>query len=57
MRQVSIIIPCFNAASTIAATIESALLQAGCDFEILVVNDGSTDNSLEIIRSIDPAIQ
>ena len=57
MRQISIIIPCFNAASTIAATIESALLQSDCDFEILVVDDGSTDNSLEVIRSIDPAMR
>ena len=56
VKHVSIIIPCFNAASTVAATIESALLQSDCDFEIVVVDDGSTDNSLEIIRSISPAI-
>jgi len=57
VRQVSIIIPCFNAASTISATVESALSQVDCDFEVLVVDDGSSDNSVAIVRSIGPVLR
>jgi len=57
VKQVSIIIPCFNAASSIAATVESALSQVDCDFEVLVVDDGSSDNSVAIVRSIDPVLR
>ena len=42
---VSIIIPVFNGADYVAEAIESALLQTYKRVEILVVNDGSDDNS------------
>ena len=48
---VSIIIPCFNAAPWIGATLESALAQTWPHREIIVVDDGSTDGSLQIARS------
>jgi len=48
---VSILIPCHNAACWLGAAIESALAQTHPDCEIIVVDDGSTDNSLEISRS------
>jgi glycosyltransferase involved in cell wall biosynthesis len=47
---VSILIPCFNAERWIARSIESALVQTWPEKEIIVVDDGSTDRSLEVIR-------
>jgi len=49
---VSIIIPCYNASSYIKETINSVLTQTFQNFEILVINDGSTDDSSHIIKSI-----
>jgi glycosyltransferase involved in cell wall biosynthesis len=54
---VSIIIPCFNAALTIGATIESALEQWDVGVEIIVFDDGSTDRSLEIARTFEPRVR
>lgn len=45
---VSILIPCYNAERYVAAAIESALAQTWPNKEIIVVDDGSTDNSLSI---------
>lgn len=47
---VSVIIPCYNAAPYIEETINSVLDQSYEHVEIIVVNDGSTDNSLELIK-------
>ena len=49
---VSAIIPCYNAASTISRAIESVLNQTTTVDEIIVINDGSTDNSLEEIQGL-----
>ncbi|AWH72881.1 glycosyltransferase family 2 protein [Dokdonia sp. Dokd-P16] len=49
---VSAIIPCFNAQSTVARAIESVLKQSVSVDEIIVINDGSTDNSLEVITQL-----
>jgi glycosyltransferase involved in cell wall biosynthesis len=51
---VSIIIPCHNAAPWLAATLESALGQTWPEKEIILVDDGSTDDSLAIARSYEP---
>ena len=52
MRQlVSILVPCYNAAPFIAAALDSALAQTWSEKEIIVVNDGSTDRSGEILES------
>lgn len=48
---VSILIPCYNAERWIAQCIESALNQTYANKEVIVVDDGSTDGSLEIIKS------
>jgi len=48
--RVSIVIPCFNAERTVGDTIESALAQTWRDIEIIVVDDGSSDRSGDIIR-------
>ncbi len=58
MPKISVIIPVYNGEKTIQKTIESVLEQTFKDFEILVVNDGSTDATLAIISQfIDPRIQ
>jgi glycosyltransferase involved in cell wall biosynthesis len=51
--KVSIIIPCWNAEKYIADAIESALGQSYPNIEVIVVNDGSTDKSLNIISRFD----
>jgi glycosyltransferase involved in cell wall biosynthesis len=48
--KVSVVIPCYNAAPWISETLESVYAQEFDDFEVIVVDDGSTDNSSEIIR-------
>lgn len=47
----SIIIPCYNGEKWIEPCIRSILSQSYTDFEIIIVNDGSTDNSLEILNN------
>jgi glycosyltransferase involved in cell wall biosynthesis len=48
----SVIIPAFNAARTIAETIDSVLLQSFCDYEVLVIDDGSCDHTAAIVEAI-----
>ena len=47
---VSIVIPCYNAERWLAGAIESALGQNHVSAEVIVVDDGSTDASPEVIR-------
>lgn len=47
---VSIIIPCHNAGRWLAETLESALAQTWTNQEIILINDGSTDDSLAVAR-------
>jgi glycosyltransferase involved in cell wall biosynthesis len=51
---VSIVIPCHNAETWVAETLESALVQTWDKKEIIVVDDGSTDNSRKILKSFEP---
>lgn len=54
----SVVIPLYNKEKSIASTLQSVLNQTFTDFEIVLVNDGSTDNSLEIAKKvIDPRIR
>lgn len=54
----SIIIPLFNKEAYIEHALRSVLLQNGCELEIIVVNDGSTDKSAEkVLKVKDPRIR
>ena len=52
MPAVSIIMPAYNVAPYIASAVRSALVQTFSDFELIVVDDGSKDNTAEIVKSL-----
>lgn len=52
MIKFSVVIPLYNKQNYIAATISSVLSQTYRDFEIIVINDYSTDSSLEVVKNI-----
>jgi glycosyltransferase involved in cell wall biosynthesis len=54
---ISILIPCHNAERWVAEAIESALAQAWPKTEIIVVDDGSTDGSLDVIKQFGDRIR
>ena len=53
MMKISVIMPVFNEERYIRKAIESVLEQSLSDFELIVVDDGSTDDTLKIIKSFD----
>lgn len=58
MTLISVVIPVYNGEKTIKDTIKSVLDQTFKDFELIVINDGSKDSTLEIISGIqDPRIK
>ena len=57
LPKVSILIPCYNADRWIAQAIQSALDQTYLNKEVIVVDDGSSDRSLEIIKSFGDRIR
>lgn len=48
MPSISIIVPVYNAAARLQKCLSGIAAQTVCDFECILINDGSTDNSLEI---------
>lgn len=53
---VSIIVPVYNAQSTIGETLDSILAQTYGNLEIIVVDDGSTDETAQIVRCYEPRV-
>src|SRR5882672_10540734 len=56
MPTISVVIPCFNAAAWIGDTLASVLEQRHQDLEVIVVDDGSTDTSAELIAHAFPSV-
>jgi glycosyltransferase involved in cell wall biosynthesis len=52
MSLISVIIPVYNGEKTIRETIESVLNQTFRNFELIILNDGSQDSTLEVVSSI-----
>lgn len=58
MSTISVIIPAYNAERTILETITSVQQQTFSDFELIVINDGSTDQTLELLYTVeDPRLK
>ena len=49
--KVSVIVPAYNVAPYLAETLDSVLAQTRSDYEIIVVNDGSTDETAQVAES------
>lgn len=56
MARVSVIVPAFNAATTIKQTLQSVLAQTYEDWEVIVGDDRSTDETVNLARSVSPRI-
>ena len=52
MARVSVLVPCFNAAEWVLLAIESALQQRSCDIQVLVIDDGSSDRSYDVLSGL-----
>ncbi|WGV27766.1 glycosyltransferase [Halotia branconii] len=52
LPKISVVIPAYNSEKTIKATIDSVLNQTFIDFELIIINDGSQDSTLDIISQI-----
>jgi glycosyltransferase involved in cell wall biosynthesis len=56
MTQVSVIVPTFNRATKVQRAISSVFSQTFTDYEIIVVDDGSTDHTLEVLAPLQDRI-
>ncbi|NEO89375.1 MAG: glycosyltransferase [Moorea sp. SIO3G5] len=52
MPTISVIVPVYNGEKTILETIQSIQAQTFSDFELIVINDGSTDGTLDVISTV-----
>lgn len=50
MKKVSILIPCYNSESFVEETLRCCLNQTYSNIEIILVDDGSSDNSLDVVK-------
>lgn len=56
MRFASASLPVFNEEEYVSGAIESVLAQTFPDFELIVIDDGSTDNSAALVKEYEPKI-
>lgn len=54
--KISVVVPCFNAAPYICATLRSVFAQSGFELDVIVVDDGSTDGSAEVVAKAFPTV-
>jgi glycosyltransferase involved in cell wall biosynthesis len=58
MPTISVVVPAYNGERTILETIKSIQQQTFSDFELIVINDGSTDRTLELLATVeDPRLK
>lgn len=55
--RVSVIVPVYNGAATVAAALDSIIAQSFGDFEIVAVDDGSTDDSIKVLERYRPRVR
>lgn len=55
--KISVIVPCFNAARFISATLQSVLSQQSIELEVIVIDDGSTDGSADVVANSFPEVK
>jgi glycosyltransferase involved in cell wall biosynthesis len=53
MESVSVILPTYNRANLLPRAVRSVLNQTYKDFELIIIDDGSTDNTVDIVKSFD----
>ncbi|MGE5458632.1 MAG: glycosyltransferase, partial [Methanococcaceae archaeon] len=51
-HMISVVIPCYNQAQFLAEAVESVVKQTYCDWECIIVNDGSPDNTSQVVQNI-----
>jgi glycosyltransferase involved in cell wall biosynthesis len=56
-RRISVILPCFNTAHYLAEAVQSVLAQTRPADEIIVIDDGSTDNTAQVAAAFTPRVQ
>ena len=58
MPTISVIVPLYNAEHTILKTVASVQQQSFSDFELILIDDGSTDRTLEQLNTVkDPRVK